>query len=279
MNIYLAGKVDATNGAWRDALLGKVYVPEARRYAPRWELVRNWDHDLNRAAVPPDWPTAPNTFVLDLHNYVGPYRVTYHDSEGSNKSTGYFHGTTWIGAHGQMEDGDKAEVVHHCKEAIQRSDLVFAYINTPDCFATLAEIGYAVALQKYVHVLVEEYAEWEYDDYWWIGQLVDQYVSGHWWHIEHPDCAEDFGGGPCGRPHRGDPADFIRDRFRDAIVQWTGRPNKPAPLALVQKFDNWEREAATYGESFYQIYKWTADPRVRNEAARMVERIRQVVGR
>lgn len=41
-------------------------------------------------------------------------------------------------------------VVDECRQAIRRSDLLFAWIDTQDCFGTLIEIGFASALNKVI---------------------------------------------------------------------------------------------------------------------------------
>ena len=40
------------------------------------------------------------------------------------------------------------DVFEISKNQIKRADIVFAYIDSPDCYGTLAEIGYAYALRK-----------------------------------------------------------------------------------------------------------------------------------
>jgi nucleoside 2-deoxyribosyltransferase len=40
--------------------------------------------------------------------------------------------------------------------AIQRADLVFAWIDSPDCYGTILEIGYARAMNKVVVVAFSE---------------------------------------------------------------------------------------------------------------------------
>jgi hypothetical protein len=264
MRIYLAGKMDATHGAWRDEIIGTRYVAGVQRNFPAWELARKItrDYDLDELEVQP-WPKAPNTAVLGIHEYVGPYRWTFAPIEPMAKHLGYFHGSEGYGNHGyDMSDArGRRLIVSECEAAISRADLVFAYLNSPDCFGTLAEIGMAKAQGKFVYVAIEHTAEWEGTDYWFIEELADAYQSGR--------LDEDEGFGPDFK------GDRIRGIFKDAIVAWTARALRPAPLALVKEDESERllyalREAA---QSFSQIGRWSSDPRVRDEAQRMLRRI------
>ncbi len=272
MRVYLAGKVDAEHGAWRDAILGRHYDYATGDKRPKWELVNHHgtfmeatdEYDYGHVEPPP-WPTTPNAHVLGIHDYVGPYRLTYPDSEP--KSSGYFHGTTWLGQHGMIDD-HRAHIVLECQRALQRADFVFAYINSPDCFGTIAELGMAHQMGKYVALLVEDSVEWAWDDYWFVHELV-AYVDHRSRTLWNPETDKET--------IREEGA-FVLDSFREALVHWTGR--KPTPmLATVSTEQKLLDEMFRYGQSFHQISRWTSDPRVRTEAAKMAERIRQVVGR
>lgn len=254
MNIYLAGKMDE-NGAWRDALLGTEYDYDAKRVYPSWELIR-WNEEMSEAPYP-EWPLEPNTAVLGLHNYVGPYRVTWLNEPSRTANTGYFHGSSWNGQHGQMDHGHRQAIAVECSTAIQRADLVFAVLNRPDCFATLVEIGMASALGKFVYVLVHDDAVWSYDDYWFIDELPNVHI------------------GSIG-DHQPTISKWVHDGMLDAVLQWTARPEPTKPLSIVRA-EQWKDEyTAVTRESlhaFNQIAKWSSDPRVRSEAQRMIKKI------
>ena len=267
MKIYLAGKMDAEHGAWRDALIGDRYVPGVDRRFPAWELAHKIDpdYDIHDLDVLP-WPKVPNTYVLGVHEYVGPYRWTFAPVEPQNKHLGYFHGSEGFGNHGydMSDDRGRRLIVEECTNAIARADLVFAYLNSPDCFGTLAEIGMAKAMGKFIYVAIEQSAEWDGTDYWFIEELAgayrnvlsmdndDRVMLGH--HFE---------------------GDRIRDVFKDAIVAWTARPGKPGLVALVDEDRTapYIRAMQESAHSFSQIARWSSDPRVRNEAQRMLKRI------
>jgi hypothetical protein len=261
MKVYLAGKMDAEHGAWRDAILGTAYHYELKRYVPRWEAVATlgedyeYEDDLDVGLGPNSWPTTPNRHVLGLHEYVGPYRRTFAPVEPDSKHSGYFHGFTGKGEHGVMTDEQRERVVRLCRYAIGQVDFVFAYLNSPDCFGTLAEIGYALALSKYVAVVVAEEATWDFGDYWFIDELVASFEYD----------------APEGRREGESEGERARQYFMGALVQWTGATRiTPAMASVPSGTSSVAREAA---QSFSQIARWSADPRVRDEAQRMLRRI------
>lgn len=271
MKIFLSGKMDSEHGSWRDQLIGKRYDVELRRELPRWELLRDFKTDLDRPAAepwgtppPPAWPEDPNTYVLNLHDYVGPYRTTYPGDD--SKHEGYFHGSSWIGSHGEMDPADQRVIMANCLHAICRADLIFAYINTPDCFGTLAEIGFARALSRYVHVFIEDDAHWDAEDYWFVSLMANQSEVN--WSNEY---------------HEGKSIDAA---FRDALVAWTARPAWQQVRLDQPKSDEWQAEAramagaiVNYSKSLAQISQWTSDPRVRAEAGKVLSHMHQLVGR
>lgn len=259
MKFFLSGKIDAEHGAWRDAILGTVYEYESRRHRPRWEL------SVAEMSAPdeyPEWPVLKNC-VLGLHDYVGPFRVTDRQSRDSSHE-GYFHGSRWVGSHGVMDDESQALVVDRCKAAIRNADIIFAYINTPDAYGTIAEIGYAHAMGKYINLVIDNNAGWELDDYWFVEMLATR--SDHASRESWSD----------GQSVRQGEVEFTKDRLRDALVYWTAySQRRPAGrLALMEPSDRqvveWAmRDLKTAEQVFAQITLWTSDPRVRNEAERM----------
>lgn len=259
MKVYLAGKMDLEYGSWRDAILGTVYDYDAQRPMPRWEAVANNDlDDVVNGYVKPEWPKAPNRHVLRLHDYVGPYRLT-HVRASESKWFGDFHGSSWKGQHGQMDPEEQQMIADECEAALRRADLVFAYINRPDCFGTLVEIGLARAFGKYVYVVFEDGAEWSWDDYWFVAFLADS--EAQQWDV--------LGDNPPA-----DPGERALAFFKDALIKWTGRPEQQRPLALVsQQPETALALVADAARSFSQIARWSADPRVRDEAQRMLKRI------
>lgn len=279
MKIFLAGKVDTDSGAWRDGIVGKSWSEAFQDHVPRWQLYfSKHDFDDHREISSGSWPVSVNRFVLGLHEYVGPYRTTYIGVD--SKYSGFAHGNERPGGHGVLDSGEQVHIVRECHQAIERSDMVFAYINTPDCFGTLAEIGLAVAMGKYVHVAVNASAQWEGDDYWYPELLADSRTSIYRWSSKYFD--ED------GQPKMSD-AEMAEDALRDGLVRWTASERKPmrgsTHLRVVSgDAGAWYAEALVllnaithYSQSVNQIIHWTSDPRVRNEATRVATHMQRVL--
>lgn len=64
----------------------------------------------------------------------------------------------------------QSRVVELCFAAIRSSDLVFAWIESPDAYGTLVELGYAKAQGKQIWVAGPEY----YSDLWFAYQMADK---------------------------------------------------------------------------------------------------------
>ena len=63
-----------------------------------------------------------------------------------------------------------------CMDQIRRSDIVFCYIESKECYGTLAEIGYACGLQgKHIFVLFKD--ESLRDELWFVADMV-QHADG-----------------------------------------------------------------------------------------------------
>lgn len=143
-NIYLAGKIRPWgNGGqedWRFTL-----VPElAHTVSPEWMGAYISVHD--------EWFILPKA-ILRQFNYVGPFFTDLSDVYGG-------HGGGKAFAHGIYADRRPGEshqgytetmrdmVTVLCCKALRRADLVFAWIDSVDCYGTLFELGYAKALGK-----------------------------------------------------------------------------------------------------------------------------------
>jgi hypothetical protein len=144
-SFYLAGKI--TGDDWRS------------------EIIKGYGHENQIAA---DLPKDPGDFwetldkavcVLDCHHltYTGPWWVAPELECGHARAINHSlgpHATPHLDSHGYPVDlsgtWDKSVVCHNIRTAIKRADLVFAWINSADCYGTLFEIGYAVALGKAV---------------------------------------------------------------------------------------------------------------------------------
>lgn len=84
----------------------------------------------------------------ESYEYLGPYTV--------NCKHGCFSGNGThesVGSDGSIELSQK-DVIYANMRALESADLVFAYINTTDCYGTLMEIGWAIAREIYVVLML-----------------------------------------------------------------------------------------------------------------------------
>jgi hypothetical protein len=74
----------------------------------------------------------------------------------------------------------REDVFNICKRQIDRAEIVFAYIDSYDCFGTIAEIGYAYAQGK--SILVKFATEELRRDMWFVDQMkgAKPNISAEW---------------------------------------------------------------------------------------------------
>lgn len=177
-SVYLAGKITRDN--WRDEIVSgwseenhspHTYHAVGESGGERWELVRN--------AL-----AAPTGQRLD---YVGPWWSDagacggHGSAKGCSGPHAYCAGA--YDSHGEEitpDEGDiessRAMVSANVRKAIERCDLLFAWINSCDCFGTIFEIGYAVALKKTVVVACPE--AFDHEQMWLCRQFASWTVIG-----------------------------------------------------------------------------------------------------
>jgi len=238
LKIFLSGKVDEEHGKWRDYFLVREYNYITHQYENPWTLKTtdgniDWNNPNN--LVP--WPIKEKS-IFQAHDYTGPYKQIVVDAQ-CYKSLGDVHGITSAGQHGCINDNEMQSIVNKCKCAIDAADIIFAYINSNDCYGTLSEIGYAVAKGKFVIV-----AENNNESYWFARYI--SHFNGYNWQLSNETEPE-----------------YLKRLLLEGISQYTVWKH-PEP-SLVNE--------ARY--SFNQIKKWSSDPRVRSEADRMLSRIKQ----
>jgi len=237
MRIFLSGKVDELYGSWRDDLLGVRYSWEDAKTItiPKWTVRVNQDFIFGGNTIA-EWPILSEA-VLDTHDYTGPFRQILID-DCKDSSLGYFHGITRVGSHGQMLDTERSLILRRCLQAIDSSDIFYAYINSNDCYGLLTEVGYAVARGKFVAIVVDNH-ERDEDDTWFAAAMA------HYTKYRQAEKERDF----------------LRSSLLEAISKraaWTpGNNSKLGEVAY----------------SLSMIKKWSSDPRVRNEAERMLRKL------
>lgn len=139
MKIYLAGKV--TKNGWRTKL-----VPGA-------EL------DASRLPCDKEWPILERA-IFGEHDYVGPFLY------GCDHGCCHGEGRHGVGAGGQGGEepccwGDSAfsreEVARRCLDAVRRADLVFCWLQAPEDYGSMIEVGFALALGKRVVIGADDF--------------------------------------------------------------------------------------------------------------------------
>lgn len=145
---YLAGKMSSA-------------IDESGRLSDCWRetIVANPEADgVGRAIISPKDPLSLYSLptleqVIDgRHDYSGPY---YFAPAGLRHAGDGDHGV--IGLGGNADDSRGAAGVRDavrklCLNAIKNTDIVFAWLDRPDCHGTLAEIGYAHAVGRRIWI-------------------------------------------------------------------------------------------------------------------------------
>lgn len=177
LNIYLAGKIARNN--WRSAIVDKLEERFVSRSDHAWG---NVDEILNS-----EWPVMQKS-IFKTHNYVGPYFTSFYDDPECYPHTGRTvgsgeddHGIDLNGFENKISSNHqpKRDIAERCMEAIDNADLVFAWIDSNDCYGTVAEIGYATARKKMVYVTGPRH----FRDMWFVYELGD-FFPGDFWFVE-----------------------------------------------------------------------------------------------
>lgn len=125
-----------------------------------------WRHDLVphlRGHLWQDGPIHAATF-----SYAGPFFV------GCDHGCSHGPGTHGVlGGTGSCEAPfSPREVIENNLRAISTADLVFAYIDAPDCYGTLMELGWALR-EGTARVVLVFSPEVEPDDFWFVAGKCD----------------------------------------------------------------------------------------------------------
>lgn len=141
-SVYFAGKINK-NG-WRTGWGELIF-----EYAENIENLTSFEYKIN-----------------DEMTYTGPIFLSC--------DHGCYHGP---GSHGVAAGGygcgakgiQREDVLYICKSQIERAEILFAYIDSADCFGTIAEIGFAYAIGKDIFIVFsnEELKE----EMWFVDQM------------------------------------------------------------------------------------------------------------
>jgi len=137
-SFYLAGKITGTT--WRETIVDEwSFENHSSSYC---QAYMDYEEDGTWAVVP------HACTVLDSISlsYTGPW---WRDPfcHGLSHDSNYPHGYSADGEPWK-EESDKKQIANAVSKAIRESDLLFAWIDSHDCYGTLLEIGYAKGLGK-----------------------------------------------------------------------------------------------------------------------------------
>lgn len=129
-----------------------------------------WRHKLVYGLRNHSWSDGP--LEQSLFSYVGPFFVSCdHGCFHNSNSHGYLamrdQNLCTGPSLGSEFDAPRTEIVASCLDAIGKSDLLFCYIDSFDCFGTLIELGYAIANEiPFVIAFAPGIVRADNNDYW-----------------------------------------------------------------------------------------------------------------
>lgn len=157
MNIYLAGKVGYKD--WRHAIV---------------DGLENANQDFNTDDYIEDWHVM-NGAIYGEHNYTGPFFIRGHSTHGDNT-----HGCDLYGHNIEDRGGNQRNAVPRlCRTAIDRSDVVFCWMDDLTAYGSIFELGYAMGKGKQIFLAIKY--NWEplemqesrwFDDIWFLLESV-----------------------------------------------------------------------------------------------------------
>ncbi len=174
-SFYLAGKFE--NPDWRDMLIGS--------WSKGFGSIDHKDciNDWIKTQPTINFKRNPGGRSFKIR-YTGPFFAGI-DKDNIGKGP-HMYSTETV----SDENGNKyAKIDHHdvavnCMVAIRQADLIFAWIDSWDCFGTLTEIGYAAALEDKIVVVATS----EFDrELWFAYTLADRFIiapnPNNAWHV------------------------------------------------------------------------------------------------
>lgn len=131
----------------------------------------DWRHKLVPGLREREWKNGP---IITLNfEYVGPFfKACDH---------GCFHGSNTHGAfndEGCSASGDvpysQRDIKDNNNAAMDSADLIFVYINAPDCYGTLVEIGRATAQNFRARIVIAFAPGMPVEDFWYAAIQADE---------------------------------------------------------------------------------------------------------
>ena len=143
MNIYLAGKIGYKD--WRHAIVDG--LADANQDFDTDDYIEDW-HVMNGV-------------IYGEHNYTGPFFISRGHGESHGENT---HGCDLFGhcidSHGGNQ---KTAVPRLCKTAIDRSDVVFCWMDDLTAYGSIFELGYAMGKGKQIYLAIKHDPESDTD--------------------------------------------------------------------------------------------------------------------
>jgi len=162
-SFYLAGKITGTD--WRSEI-----VPgwgHENHSSSHWQAFLDYDQCNTWAVV----PHACEVLGVSLH-YTGPWwndcaSGGHSCAADSREPHGYSNKFEQL--HSDEIESKRREVVNAITTAISSADLVFAWVDSADCYGTIVEIGFAKGLGKPVVVATsQDFAATEQSRQMWL---------------------------------------------------------------------------------------------------------------
>jgi len=153
--VYLAGKISPND--WRTEISTCVEVETGGI--------------CGEDSLPREWPVSYGA-ISGAHHYVGPYFVScdhqcFHGSQTHGAATRYDLDAVSDEQDWQLRWYQHQKLSILCRKAIALCDMFFAWIDSEDAYGTIAEIGYAAALDKPIYLAGPR----EFKDLWFIYHL------------------------------------------------------------------------------------------------------------
>lgn len=161
MKIYLAGKIEhkrkSCGTVGDEELYGSAYDDW------RFEIVEGLGEITSeKFSNFCKYPVLKNA-ILGQHDYTGAYFSTHHGVDPFvDPAKHQDQGSNMAGAF--------SRIYHRDIEAIHDSDIVFAYLESFDCYGTIFELGYAAAIGKIIGIGYASPAMIPREEFWFVEQ-------------------------------------------------------------------------------------------------------------
>lgn len=118
----------------------------------RHMIVRGLTEKLKGPELATAWPIMEGS-IYSIHDYTGPYFATID----------------------KTVEARPAKVHRLCLEAVDNSDLIYAWVDDETCYATIYEMGYAVAKGKYTAVAYPP--DFDKSELWFMSACSDEIIE------------------------------------------------------------------------------------------------------